>query len=147
VDLFHMAHRSMVDRSEQKNETIPFDRLLETPLILPGRHHGLRRQLDSVAQQRGREVNVLVEIDALEAMKNLVRQGIAPTVLPHGAILKEVDDPELVVRRLTDPEVTMQFMIAYSLQRPATLAMRELARILRAEVQQALASGRMSGRL
>jgi len=147
VDLFHMAHRSMVDRSEQKKETIPFDRLLETPLILPGRHHGLRRQLDSVAQQRGRELSVLVEIDALEAMKNLVRQGVAPTVLPHGAILKEVDDPDLVVRRLTAPEVTMQFMIAYSLQRPATLAMRELARFLRAEVQQALASGRMMGRL
>ena len=147
VDLFHMIHRGMVDRSEQRQETVAFDRLLDTPLILPGRHHGLRRQLDSVAQQRGRELNVLVEIDALEAMKNLVRQGIASTVLPHGAMLKEVDDPELVVRRLTDPEVTMQFMIAYSLQRPATLAMRELARIVRAEVQLALASGTMMGRV
>src|SRR5262245_59141557 len=147
VDLFHMAHRTMVDRSERHDRTISFDRLLETPLILPGRHHGLRRQIDSAAQQRGREVNVLVEIDALEAMKNLVRQGIAPTVLPFGAMLKEADDPELVVRRVTDPEVTMQFMLAYSLQRPATLAMRELARIVRAEVRQALASGKMIGRL
>lgn len=62
---------------------------------------------------------MLVEIDALEAMKKLVRQGIAATVLRHGAILKEIDDPELVVRRVADPEVTMQFMLAYSLQRPA----------------------------
>jgi len=147
VDLFHMAHRGIVDRSEWNNKTIPFDSLLETPLILPGRHHGLRRQLDSAAQQSERELNVLVEIDALEAMKNLVRQGIAATVLPFGAILKEAGDPELLVRRVTDPEVTMQFMLAYSLQRPATLAMRELARILRAEVKLALASGRMTGRL
>ncbi|WP_170182062.1 LysR substrate-binding domain-containing protein [Phreatobacter stygius] len=147
VDLFHVARRSMVDRREWDDDTIPFDQLAAAPLILPGRHHGLRRQLDSVAQQRGAELEVLVEIDALEALKDLVRRGIAPTVLPHGTILKEVNDPDLVVRRVVDPDVTTQFMIAYSLQRPATLAMRELARILKAEIHEAIAAGRMIGRI
>ncbi|WP_239504777.1 LysR substrate-binding domain-containing protein, partial [Stenotrophomonas maltophilia] len=73
---------------EWGDDTIPFGKLAATPLILPGRHHGLRRQLDMVAQQRGAELNVLVEIDALEALKDLVRRGIASTVLPHGTILK-----------------------------------------------------------
>jgi LysR family transcriptional regulator, nitrogen assimilation regulatory protein len=76
-----------------------------------------------------------------------VRRGVASTVLPHGTILKEAQDPNFVIRRLVDPDVTMQFMIAYSLQRPTTLAMRELVRILRMEVNHALAEGRMIGRL
>lgn len=147
VDLFHVAKRAMADSAARDHDTIPFDQLAAMPLILPGRHHGLRRHLDTVAQQRGAELNVLVEIDALEALKDLVRRGIASTVLPHGTILKEVHDPDLVVRRVVDPDVTTQFMIAYSLQRPTTLAMRELARILKAEIQEAIAAGRMIGRI
>ena len=50
-------------------------------------------------------------------------------------------------RRVVEPDVTMQFMIAYSLQRPTTLAMRELVRILRMEVNRAVAEGRLMGRL
>jgi LysR family transcriptional regulator, nitrogen assimilation regulatory protein len=147
VDLFHVATRSMVNEDERDDSTIAFDRLLGPPLILPGRHHGLRRQLDSVAQSKGAKLNVVVEIDALEALKELVRRGIAATVLPHGAIQKEAEDSRFVIRRLVAPDVTAQFMIAYSLQRPVTLAMRELVRLLRMEVNQAVADGRMVGRL
>jgi LysR family nitrogen assimilation transcriptional regulator len=147
VDLFHVARRDMVDPGVRDNPTVPFDQLLTTPLILPGRHHGLRRQLDSVAQSKGAKLNVIVEVDALEALKELVRRGIAATVLPHGAILKEAEDAKLIIRRLAAPDVTMQFMIGYSLQRPTTLAIRELVRILRKEVRQAVAEGRMIGRL
>jgi len=145
VDLFHVAHRDMVEAGARSDTTIGFDELLASALILPGRHHGLRRQLDAAAQRKGAKLNVIVEIDALEALKELVRRCVAPTVLPHGAILKEADDPEFVIRRVVDPDVTMQFMVAYSLQRPTTLAVRELVRILRIEVSQAVAEGRMMG--
>jgi LysR family transcriptional regulator, nitrogen assimilation regulatory protein len=147
VDLFHVALPSMVDASERDQRTVPFDRLLGAPLILPGRHHGLRRQLDAAAQSKGAKLNVIVEIDALEALKELVRRGVAATVLPHGAALKEAEDARFIIRRVVDPDVTMQFMIAYSLQRPTTPAMRELVRILRMEVNRAVAEGRLMGRL
>ena len=147
VDLFHVALRNSVAASERSERTIPFDRLLAAPLILPGRHHGLRRQLEAAAQSKGASLNVIVEIDALEALKELVRRGVAATVLPHGAALKEAEDARFIIRRVVDPDVTMQFMIAYSLQRPTTLAMRELVRMLRMEVNRAVAEGRMMGRL
>jgi LysR family nitrogen assimilation transcriptional regulator len=147
VDLFHVARRDMVEAGERNETTIQFDRLLTSPLILPGRHHGLRRQLDSAAQRQGRKLNVVVEIDALEALKDLVRRGVGPTVLPHGVILKEFTDAQLVVRRIVAPDVSMQFMLAYSLQRQTTLAMRELARVLRVELRRAVAEGRLMGRV
>ena len=147
VDLFHVARRDMVDVAARNETTLAFERLCNLPLILPGQHHGLRRQLDNVARAQGVKLNVLLEIDALEALKDLVRRGVASTVLPQGAILRELADAQLVARRLVAPDVTMQFMIAYSSQRQTTLAMRELARVLRLEVRRAVSEGRLMGRV
>jgi LysR family nitrogen assimilation transcriptional regulator len=69
------------------------------------------------------------------------------TVLPQGAILAEMRDSAFAVRRLVEPDVTQSFLIAFSLQRPTTMAMRELARALRHEVKVAIDEGRMAGRL
>jgi LysR family nitrogen assimilation transcriptional regulator len=145
VGLFHVTRRSA--GGEPKDDTVGFVDVASTPLVLPGRHHGLRRELDSAAQKLGSELNILVEIDALEALLSLVRRGVASTILPHGAIVRHLLDPELVIRRVMDPELTMQFMIAYSLQRPTTLAMRELGRLVRTEVSQAIVDGRMVGQM
>ena len=147
VDLFHVARRDLVDASEHNETTIPFKRLLTSPLILPGRHHGLRRQLDRAARDCGGNLNVVLEVDALQALKDLVRLGVASTVLPHGAIIQDFADTRLVVRRLVAPDITMQFMIAYSSERQTTLAMRELARVLRLEVRRAVSEGRLIGRM
>ena len=148
VDLFHVARQDSLARGERRQSTVSFDRLLATPLILPGRHHGLRRQLEAAAQARGSKLDVIVEIDALEALKELVRRGIASTVLPHATLgAKDVRDPKLTIRRVAEPDVAMQFMIAYSLQRPTTLAMRELVRLVRAEVSRAITERRLIGRL
>jgi LysR family nitrogen assimilation transcriptional regulator len=134
VDLFHVALRSTVDPGERDHRTVAFGRLLNAPLALPGRHHGLRRQLDAVAQSKGAKLNVIVEMDAVEAIKELVRRGIAATVLPPALVQQQAADSTFVVRRIVDPGITMQLMIAYSPQRPTTLAMRELVRTLRTVV-------------
>jgi LysR family transcriptional regulator, nitrogen assimilation regulatory protein len=147
VGLFHVMRRTEAAECEARRETVGFAEVMSTPLVLPGRHHGLRRELDSAAQRLGTELNILVEIDALEALFSLVRRGVASTILPHGAIVRHITDSELLIRRVVDPELTMQFMIAYSLQRPTTLAMRELGRLVRIEVSQAIADGRMVGHL
>lgn len=146
VDLFVLGRREQIEAFDVGPEVFPFKRLAEIPLIAPGRHHGLRRELDAAAQREGIELQVIVEIDALSALKELVRGGLGITVLPHGAILPELNDPSFAVRRL-DPPVSQQMMLVYSLQRPTTNAMRALARAVRLEIQRALADGRMVGRV
>jgi LysR family transcriptional regulator, nitrogen assimilation regulatory protein len=147
VDLFYVAHRDTVTASERNDRTIAFDRLLSAPLILPARHHGLRRQLDRAARSLGGNLNIMIEVDALEVIRDLVRRRIGATVQPSGAIGKESTDKQLVVRRVVDPEITLQFMVAYSLQRPMTLAIRELTRVLRIEIRRAISEGRLMGRV
>jgi LysR family transcriptional regulator, nitrogen assimilation regulatory protein len=143
VDLFHIQHRNV--EGFNNAETISFEEICNMPMALPGRHHGLRRQIESVARLHGKELNVVVEIDDLQALKELVYTRNLSSILPYGTIVREASDPDIAVRRI-QPEISMEFMIAYSLQRPMTLAMRELTRVLKLTVRNAIASGRIKGR-
>jgi LysR family nitrogen assimilation transcriptional regulator len=145
TDLFFVAHRDIVESRNLDGETIPFDRAASVPMVLPARHHGLRRVLDAAARKRGAELKVIVEVDALSAIKELVQSKVGATMLPHGSGIFK--DPALIVRRLVNPSLNLKFMIAYSTERPVTLAMRQLAKTLRAEVRKAIAEGTMDGRI
>jgi LysR family transcriptional regulator, nitrogen assimilation regulatory protein len=145
VELFFVIHRDIADADSPHPKTIAFDRLCKIPMILPGRDHGLRRELDMTAQKRGAELKLLVEVDSLAALKDLINAKVGPTVLPHGTVISATMDSAMVVRRVVKPEVTMTFMIAYSVHRPVSSAMRELARTIRSEIHNAIIEGRVKG--
>lgn len=145
VDLYFVSPRSTAGRG--RPGTISFAEAAGQPLILPGRHHGLRRVIDNAARKHDIQLDIVAEVDALEALKQLVLAKVARTILPQGAIINEMQNGHLVVRRIADPDLTMQFMIAYALQRPGTFAVRELARTIRDEVRTAVNEGRLLGHL
>ena len=147
VDLFLVGRRDMIDVREDDGETMPTRLLADLPLLLVGQHHGLRRALESAAQKLSIDLAIRAEVDSLNALRSLVRNGYGITVLPHGAISEELSDPNLIVRRLVEPDLFQQFMLAYSLQRPTTLAMRELARSIRQKIRQGVENGTIVGRL
>jgi LysR family nitrogen assimilation transcriptional regulator len=144
MDLFALGVD--VDR-EHRAEELPLQALANRPLVLPTRNHGLRRELDAAAEKLGFELTVIAEIDALTALKELVRRGLGATVLPHGALFPEALQSPFSARRIVEPELSMEFSIAFSLQRPMTLGMRELARAIKAEVRSAIEDQRLVGRL
>lgn len=147
ADLYLLGRRREVETLAPGCETIAARRLAELPLILPGRHHGLRRELDQTAQALGFSLEIVAELDALAALKALVREGFAFTVLPQGAILPDDIDNDLAVRRIVDPAATMRFMLAYSQQRPMTLGMRAIAKSIGCVIARSVASGRLTGRI
>ncbi|MGV6871315.1 LysR family transcriptional regulator [Pseudochelatococcus sp. B33] len=146
LDVFHIASRKCVPPCGQDEGVVAFDEVAADRLMLPGRHHGLRREMETVAREQGLKLDVFVEVDSLSVVKELVRSGVGSTVLPHGAILTEFDDPAFVIRRVTAPDVVLRFMIAYARSRPITPAMVELTRMLKEHVDLAIAEGRLRGR-
>jgi LysR family nitrogen assimilation transcriptional regulator len=146
VDLFLFGRKSDIDALAPDKQTFKTSDLVKLSLLLVGRNHGLRRELDGAMQRLGLELEVKAEIDALIPLKKLVRQGLGFTVLPHGVILPDLGSTEFAFRRLVEPPLSQRFMLAFSLQRPTTLAMRELARCVHAEMAKAIADGRMVGR-
>ena len=71
-------------------------------------------------QRLGLEFNIKAEVDALSALKKLVKEGHGFTVLPHGVILPEIGNEDFAFRRLVEPVLSQRFMLADSLQRPTT---------------------------
>jgi LysR family nitrogen assimilation transcriptional regulator len=146
VDLFLFGAARLVDSLAGTEETMPLARLRGVPLVLPGRNHGLRREIETAAQKLGLDLAILVEIDSLVALKELVREGMGLTILPYGSIYPDAHDAHFALRRIVEPDLSLRFSLAYSLQRPTTLAMRELARTIRHEAQRAIEAQRLFGR-
>ena len=147
VDLLLFGRRQDIEDLAPQKETFRTPDLVGLPMMLVGRNHGLRRELDGAMQRLGLELNVKAEIDALVPLKKLVQEGHGFSVLPHGAIPRGIDNEEFAFRRLVEPALSQRFMLAFSLQRPTTLAMRELARRVRIELAKAVADGRVVGRM
>lgn len=147
IDLFLFGRKQDIESLAPSQSTFRTPDLVKLPLLLVGRNHGLRRELDGVMQRLGLELEVKAEVDALSALKKLVREGHGFTVLPHGVILPETGSDEFAARRLVEPSLSQRIMLAFSFERPTTPAMRELARRVRIELAAAVASGRMVGRM
>ncbi|MGC4025212.1 MAG: LysR family transcriptional regulator [Mesorhizobium sp.] len=145
VGLYLFGRRADVDAICADPECIPVARLADLPLILVGRNHGLRRALDDTVRSLGLSLDIQAEVDALTPLIKLVRQGMGFTVLPHGVILPEAHRRDFGYRRMVEPAVHQDYMMAFSLQRPMTHAMRELARRVRAEMHRAIEDGRLVG--
>lgn len=145
VDLFLFGRRQDVEALSPDPDVFPTKRLTELPLLLVGRNHGLRRELDRIARTLDLTLDIRVEVDALSALKKLVREGNGFTILPRGVILSEEGNTDFAARRLIDPDLRQDFMMAFSLQRPTTRAMRELAQLVRSELCRALDDGRLVG--
>ncbi len=125
---------------------LPFAGLAGRPLILPGQHHGLRRELDRVAAETATPLTVAMEVDALAAIRELVADGAGDTVLPFGCVWREVQEGRIAARRLVEPEVGNALVLGMSARRPVRLAMREVVKALREEIATLLAAGRLAGR-
>jgi DNA-binding transcriptional LysR family regulator len=77
-------------------ESIALAALPDFPLILPSRPNGLRTTLDQLARKHQVSLNVAIEVDTLNAMKDVAAVGGAFTVLPFLAVQEDVERGLLV---------------------------------------------------
>lgn len=118
---------------------VSFRQVAGLPLILPGRPHGVREEVEVVARQCGVALDVVLEMDALENIKALVADGLGYTVLSarvaHGG-------PErgLVSLPIRDPAITRTIHLAHVADRPLSNAARAVERTLVAQLE-ALTAG------
>jgi LysR family nitrogen assimilation transcriptional regulator len=107
------------------------------PLVLPTRHHGLRRTMELAAGQAGVTLDVAYEMDALELMLDLVRSGLAHTVLAAPVAAELVREGTARVRRIVGPGVVTRMMLAQATNRPSTRATRAVEVLLKQLVAEA----------
>lgn len=127
--------------------SFPFSQLAGRPLVLPGPRQGLRALLEREALKAGFTLTVAVEADALQTLKDLAGRGIGLTVLPKAAIHAEAHARSLSAATITGPELKRSLVLARSLARSASNAVRIFAETLQAETAAMVQEGVWEGAL
>lgn len=122
---------------------VQFAAVCEVPLALPRANHGVRLQLQRMAQARRLTLTLVSEIDSARGALSLVREQMAATVLPRGIL--GVDMPDVFVRRIVDPPAARTLLLATSSQRPVTQATRTVIRELKLSVRQVIEDEKWPG--
>ncbi|WP_207537923.1 LysR family transcriptional regulator [Sabulicella rubraurantiaca] len=116
------------------------------PLLLPGRHHGLRRELDEAYAAAGLRPVSVEDVDSLSATRQLVAEGLGYTIAAWHAFGLELSGGLLAAARITEPELLHSFVLATSAERPASPAVRAVIRFLQTEVRRVVVSGALKPR-
>lgn len=106
----------------QGRSSIEMDKVLDLPLIMPSRPHGVREELERAATIRRRQPNVIVELDALDQIKALVSDGVGYTILSqrfarHGVMINRLSTIPLV-----RPAIERIISLAHASDRPLSMA-------------------------
>lgn len=117
----------------------------DLPLFLPGRHHGLRREIDAALAEAGLAAGRAEDVDSLSALKQLVAEGLGYTVMAWDAMALELRSGVLAAARIREPELLHGFVIATSAERPVSAAAHAVVRFLRSEARRRVADGTLRG--
>lgn len=104
------------------------------PLIAPSPPHSLRLKIDRTATESGLKLNVVLEVDALFSMTETVRQGLGFTILPACAAQRDILEGALSALRIDEHAMSQTLYVATASQRPAAVASRRLAQMVRESI-------------
>ncbi|MGY9006416.1 MAG: LysR family transcriptional regulator [Alphaproteobacteria bacterium] len=127
-------------------KTVRFSKIKSLPMVLPSASSGLRALVNEAANAQGIEYNVVFEIDSVSAIKEIVAKDIGYTILPMGAVRREVEDGRLTAQRFESPALSRKMYLTYSSKRPTSNAAAAIREVMRKVVQENIASGAWSWR-
>ncbi|MGF6637320.1 LysR family transcriptional regulator [Paraburkholderia sp. MM6662-R1] len=119
--------------------------LARQKFILPGKQSGLRRAVDAAFKEHGINANVLMDMHSVTVVKHLVERGVGSSILPFGAVHREVADRYLSVRPIPLELMHARLVTATATGQPITQAMQAFLTLLASEVQRCVSSGILRG--
>ncbi len=108
--------------------------LPEFPLIVPSPAHGLRMLIEAAAAKARVRLEIQMQTDSYQLLKELVESGMGYTILPHCAVSREASAGRLAIARLRKPTVTRQLFFAMNANAQAPQAVLQVEQFVREEV-------------
>src|SRR5690606_27445162 len=85
--------------------------IINLPLVMPSAPHGLRALINAAFFRRGKEPNIVAQIDGLALLMDVVRAGHAGTVQPGTAAVRSYDQ-QLLRLPLAHDTMTRRNLVA-----------------------------------
>jgi len=108
------------------------------PLILPSRPNAFRILLEGELMRIGKRPNLLLEVDGLNAILNLVKEGMGHAILPSYTLSNFDNAQPFSVLPIHTPVIRSQLMLVWSARRPITQTQRKSMEIVGAVLQKAI---------
>jgi LysR family nitrogen assimilation transcriptional regulator len=133
----------LIDRPDPARGDVPatMEELRLDQLVLPTNEHGLRRVVDAAFLGIGIKLNPMLQIDSVAALKQLVEAGAAQTILPLGAVHREIMDGRIVARSIGFAKIRAKLVLVTTLHRPVTSATRILIELVQDEIAHCVDNG------
>ena len=132
------AKPSTGSKARGKRVPIGLKDVAKLPLIVPSRPNAFRLLIETEMMGIGERPRIVMEVDGLNAILNLVKEGLGHAVLPRYT-LSNFDDPRaFVVRTIQSPRIMSQLTLVRSSRRPTTETQKKAMEVVRAAVLEAI---------
>ena len=101
------------------------------PLVMPTRPNAVRQQLEAEVAALGCRLTVALEIDGVQAILDLVADGLGAALLPRNAVDSCVRPSAYQLRPVVEPALRTRLCLAVSSLRPTTLTQLTTAELIR----------------
>jgi len=108
--------------------------LPQYPLIIPSRPNVFRNLIESECARHGVRLDVLLEIDSINAVLDLVERGIGYAVLTRDALEGHPGVRALTAARIISPAISTPLVIATAAQRPLSSLARHTIALIKSEL-------------
>ncbi len=119
-------------------KSIALGQVAALPLIVPSRPNAFRILIDSEMMRIGCKPDIKLEIDGLNAILDLVKEGMGHAVLPAYTLRNFASPHPFTTRNIVQPQLMSQLTLVGSARRPTTETHQEAIRITRKVVLEAI---------
>jgi DNA-binding transcriptional LysR family regulator len=110
---------------------VPFRALHELPLVLPPRPNSLVSALSDLAAKHGVTLDIVLEAGSSAMIHDAVASGGLCTLVPRHLAEHDYARDNCTVARLVKPALHQTTWLAYTTQRPTSVAARVVGRLIR----------------
>ncbi|MDZ7938506.1 MAG: LysR substrate-binding domain-containing protein [Rhodoferax sp.] len=122
-------------------DTVSLKEIADLSFILPSRPNAFRVLIESELMNIGKRPTIALEVDGLNAILNLVKEGMGHAVLPSYTLSNFEDASPFTVKRIHTPTIKSKLMLVWSARRPTTQthkkAMELIAQVVAGQINAA----------
>jgi LysR family nitrogen assimilation transcriptional regulator len=133
------AGKHPVQPAGKARARIGFREVTALPLILPSRPNAFRLLIDDEALRIGCPVHPKLEVDGLNGILNLVKEGMGHAVLPAYTLSNFENAEPFELRSIHTPRLMGQLMLVRSARRPTTETQKTARALVQDVVLKAIA--------
>ena len=134
----HEEELVLISAREKTQAPIALKDVAALPLIVPSRPNAFRMLIEGAMTKIGSKPRIVLEVDGLNAILSLVKEGLGHAVLPRYT-LSNFDNPEpFAVRSIHSPPIMSQLMLVWSSRRPTTETHKKALEVIRKVVRKAI---------